>query len=196
MAFKFDKLWDVLQERGISKEQLRVGIKASQTTIVKMGANGNVSLEVIDKICNYLGCSANEIMEHVLDEEPVFKMRGQMKKGSVYLCATPHEVNGEKVCRPVLVLQASYLCTGALTIMTAPFVSRTKIAPPFCVPVVPTKDNGLRNKESGIEPPGCFLAFSQVRYTPLVLLSKKIGELEPEQMAEVDKALKTVFDLH
>lgn len=67
MAFTFNPLWKTLIDRNMTKEDLRLGIKTSPSTIAKMGKNEYVSLDVIDRICNYLDCEISDVIEHVKD---------------------------------------------------------------------------------------------------------------------------------
>ncbi|ALP05123.1 TPA: helix-turn-helix transcriptional regulator [Clostridioides difficile] len=69
MSIKFFKLIDLLNRRGITKEELRLKIGASSTTIAKLSSNKNVSLDVIDKICKALNCQPGDIMEYEDDEK-------------------------------------------------------------------------------------------------------------------------------
>lgn len=69
MSIKFFKLIDLLNRRGITKEELRLKIGASSTTIAKLSSNKNVSLNVIDKICKALDCQPGDIMEYEDDEK-------------------------------------------------------------------------------------------------------------------------------
>jgi len=71
MAFVYDKLWELIEKQGINKEQLRNKIGASQTTIVKMGRNENVSLDIIDRICDVLDCIPKDIIEYVKHDENI-----------------------------------------------------------------------------------------------------------------------------
>jgi DNA-binding Xre family transcriptional regulator len=65
---KFYKLLDLLNRKGISKEELRVAIGASSATISKLSKNENVSMDVIEKICRFLDCQPGELMEYIPDE--------------------------------------------------------------------------------------------------------------------------------
>ena len=69
MSIKFFKLIDLLNRRGITKEELRLKIGASSTTIAKLSSNKNVSLDVIDKICKALDCQPGDIMAYEDDEK-------------------------------------------------------------------------------------------------------------------------------
>jgi DNA-binding Xre family transcriptional regulator len=68
MPFTYNNLWKLLIDKGMTKEDLRIKIKASPTTIASMGKNHNVSLNVIDRICQILNCEPSDIMEYVKDK--------------------------------------------------------------------------------------------------------------------------------
>lgn len=65
IAFKYNKLWHLLLDKGMTKEDLRQAIGASSSTIAKMSKNENVSLDIIDKICDILNCNMEDIIERV-----------------------------------------------------------------------------------------------------------------------------------
>ncbi len=67
MSIKFYKLLDLMNRRGISKEELRTAISSSSATIAKISKNEHVSLEVIEKICKALKCQPGDIMEYIDD---------------------------------------------------------------------------------------------------------------------------------
>lgn len=63
MRISYNKLFKLLIDRKMKKKELceKAGISAS--TIVKMGHNEPVSVELIGKICLALDCTANDILE-------------------------------------------------------------------------------------------------------------------------------------
>lgn len=63
----FNKLNVLMKKRKISKEKLRIGIGVSSATSSRLFKNGDVSMEVIAKICHYLGCQPGDIIEYVKD---------------------------------------------------------------------------------------------------------------------------------
>jgi len=65
MSFKYNKLWHILLDKGMTKEDLRKAIGASSSTIAKMSKDENVSMDVIDKICSLLNCRLEDIVEHI-----------------------------------------------------------------------------------------------------------------------------------
>ncbi len=64
MAFTYTKLWKLLIDLNLTKEELRIKANMSPTTIASMGKNKPVSLDVIDRICNALECKPMDIMEY------------------------------------------------------------------------------------------------------------------------------------
>jgi DNA-binding Xre family transcriptional regulator len=69
MGFSYKRLWKMLIDREMKRQELRRILGISGNTIAKMGREEMVSLEVLDKICNYLNCSIEEIIEHIPDQE-------------------------------------------------------------------------------------------------------------------------------
>lgn len=68
MGFSFRPLWIKLAEKEMNREQLRIGIGVSSSTIAKMGKNEFVSMDVLDKLCTYLDCEIGDVIEHVVEE--------------------------------------------------------------------------------------------------------------------------------
>ena len=65
MSFSFNPLWKLLIDRGMTRENLRVALKLSPSTMAKMGKGENVSMDVLNKICNYLHVKLEDIVEHI-----------------------------------------------------------------------------------------------------------------------------------
>ena len=63
MAFSYNKLWKILIDRNMTKEQLRLMTKASPTTIAAMGKGEGISPKVLERICNALHVQPGDIME-------------------------------------------------------------------------------------------------------------------------------------
>nr|WP_283593061.1 helix-turn-helix transcriptional regulator [Limosilactobacillus galli] len=69
IGFSYNKLWKLLIDRGMKKKDLQQASGISAASIAKLGRNGNVTTEVLLKICIALNCDINEIMEIVKDGE-------------------------------------------------------------------------------------------------------------------------------
>lgn len=65
----YKKLWKLLIDRNMRKEDLRQQAKLSAGTIAKLGKDGNVTTEVLAKICDVLSCDIGDVCEIVKQEE-------------------------------------------------------------------------------------------------------------------------------
>ena len=71
MSMNYKKLWKLLIDRDLKKKDLREMAGLSSNVIAKMGKGGDVSTEVLRKICNALNCTLDEIVEIVPDNDEV-----------------------------------------------------------------------------------------------------------------------------
>lgn len=62
MAVDYSNLWKLLIDKRINKTQLRERAHLSTNAIAKLGKNEAVSLETLQKICNALSCSIEDIL--------------------------------------------------------------------------------------------------------------------------------------
>lgn len=67
MPLTFKPLWKLLIDRDMTKEDLRVATGLSAATIAKMGKNGNVTTDVLDRVCSALECDIKDILESTDD---------------------------------------------------------------------------------------------------------------------------------
>lgn len=63
----YNKLFEYMKEKNISKSDLSNAIGMSSATMAKLSKNETVSLQVIYNICVFLGCQPGDIMEIVGD---------------------------------------------------------------------------------------------------------------------------------
>ncbi len=59
----FDPLWRTLEEKGISKTELRVMADFSTATLAKLSKNESITLETVEKICIALDCGIEDVVE-------------------------------------------------------------------------------------------------------------------------------------
>lgn len=64
MAFTYKPLWKTLIDKDMTKKALMQATGISKSTMDKMGRGELVSLEVIDRICNYFECNIADVVEH------------------------------------------------------------------------------------------------------------------------------------
>lgn len=63
MHFRYNKLWKLLIDRGWKKKYLRERRGISSASIAKLGKDGNVTTEVLLKICKALDYNFSDSME-------------------------------------------------------------------------------------------------------------------------------------
>lgn len=69
MAFKYDKLFDLLKERGITTYKIRKDNLISQAALTKMkSGTGNIDTRTLERLCGVLHCQPGDIMEYVEDD--------------------------------------------------------------------------------------------------------------------------------
>lgn len=69
MAVSYKKLFKMLIDRDMKKKDLRALTGISGNTITKLANNENVTMEVIEKICLGMGCTIDEVVEFVPDDQ-------------------------------------------------------------------------------------------------------------------------------
>ncbi|KAB1951012.1 MULTISPECIES: helix-turn-helix domain-containing protein [Lactobacillaceae] len=65
LSISYNKLWKLLIDRGMKKKDLQQASGVSAASIAKLGRNGNVTIEVLLKVCKALDCDISDIMEIV-----------------------------------------------------------------------------------------------------------------------------------
>lgn len=63
MSVSHKKLWHLLLDRDMKKKDLAKVSGISPYTINKLNSDGNVTVEVIEKICLALDCKVDDILE-------------------------------------------------------------------------------------------------------------------------------------
>lgn len=69
MPLVYNKLWKMLIDKGINKNQLHEMTGLSTSTITKLVNGENVNTEVLEKICKVLNCQIGDIVEIVEDSK-------------------------------------------------------------------------------------------------------------------------------
>ena len=64
MAFSYKPLWKLLIDKEMTKKALMEKTHISKSTMDKMARNENVSLDVIERICDCLHCKVEEVIEY------------------------------------------------------------------------------------------------------------------------------------
>jgi len=69
MSISYNKLWKLLIDKGMKKQDLQQLSGISTTSIAKLGKGENITTGVLLKICRALNCDIADIMEVTPDEE-------------------------------------------------------------------------------------------------------------------------------
>lgn len=65
MAVTYKKLFKLLIDRDLKKQDLAEKAQISSATISKMAAGDNVTMEVVEKVCRALDVKVDDILEFV-----------------------------------------------------------------------------------------------------------------------------------
>lgn len=65
--FSYNRLWKLLIDRDIKKQELQKMSHVSAASIAKMGRCENVTTDVLLRICNALDCNIEDIMERIVE---------------------------------------------------------------------------------------------------------------------------------
>lgn len=69
MAISYNGLWKLLIDKEMYKKDLREKLGISSATLAKMGKGETVSMEVLQKICEYMDCDIGDIVSFRKKEE-------------------------------------------------------------------------------------------------------------------------------
>lgn len=69
MGFDYSKLWKILEDRKMYREDLRIEAGMSSATLAKLGKNQLVSMDVLGRICQVLACDIGDIVSYVEDKQ-------------------------------------------------------------------------------------------------------------------------------
>ena len=63
----FDKLWITMEEKGVSTYKLREECGIDSKTVRRLKANDNIETKTLNKLCAFLDCKIEDIMEFTND---------------------------------------------------------------------------------------------------------------------------------
>lgn len=79
-VISYNNLFKLLIDKGIKKTELAQMADISQTTLAKLSKNQYVSMDVLVRICDCLGCSFDAIVEIVHIKEIDNKSGGETRE--------------------------------------------------------------------------------------------------------------------
>lgn len=65
IAFTYKPLWKKLIDKDMTKKEFMQKTGISKSTVDKMGRGELISLDIIDRICNYFDCKVEDVIEHI-----------------------------------------------------------------------------------------------------------------------------------
>lgn len=68
LSISYNKLWKLLIDRGMKKKELQKASGISASSIAKLGRNGNVTTDVLLKICIALDCDFSDVQQIQIKE--------------------------------------------------------------------------------------------------------------------------------
>lgn len=71
MSITYKKLWKLLIDRNLKKQDLQKMSGISYSSIAKLGRNENVNTDLLLRICSALQCNISDIME--IEESTEYK---------------------------------------------------------------------------------------------------------------------------
>lgn len=69
MRISYNKLWKLLIDKNMTKMELKDAAGISAASIAKLGKGGNITTDVLLKICETLSCHIEDILETIDDQE-------------------------------------------------------------------------------------------------------------------------------
>lgn len=69
MHISYNKLWKLLIDKGMNKQDLGKIANISPASIAKLGKGANVTTDVLLKICEALNCNLEDIIETVKEND-------------------------------------------------------------------------------------------------------------------------------
>ncbi|MGN8806312.1 MULTISPECIES: helix-turn-helix domain-containing protein [unclassified Blautia] len=69
MQLSYKKLWKMLIDQDMSKQDLREKAGISSASMAKLGKGENITTDVLLKICKTMNCKVEDIIETISDDE-------------------------------------------------------------------------------------------------------------------------------
>ncbi|WP_074018096.1 helix-turn-helix domain-containing protein [Massilibacterium senegalense] len=68
LKISYNRLWKLLIDRNMNKQDLKNVAKVSSASIAKLGKGENITTDVLLKICTALECDISDIMEIIKED--------------------------------------------------------------------------------------------------------------------------------
>lgn len=80
MKIDYSKLFEKLKIEKITQKEFKEKANINSSTMNKMLHNGNVTTEIICRICDYFHCMPDEFMQFIPDEDYTVKIEERRQK--------------------------------------------------------------------------------------------------------------------
>lgn len=67
--FNYNKLWETMEKKGITKYRLTMEYNISKSLLHRMKKNESVSMNTLDNLCNILDCEIEDVVTHYKGSE-------------------------------------------------------------------------------------------------------------------------------
>lgn len=67
--FNYNKLWETMEKKGITKYRLNVEHNISKSLLHRMRKNESVSMNTLDNLCNILDCEIEDVVTHYREDK-------------------------------------------------------------------------------------------------------------------------------
>lgn len=68
LKITYNKLWKMLIDKNMNKQDLREAAGISSASIAKLGKGDNITTDILLKICEAMDCKLEDIMETLKEE--------------------------------------------------------------------------------------------------------------------------------
>lgn len=183
VSFTYQPLWDMLEDKGISKMEFAKQIDISSTTLAKLSKNEPITLSTIDKICNKYHCKIEDIVRHIqdVDTENIDSM-DMLRVGTIIQIdsfnddSTPSLVRN----RPFVVVN-----THLTTYYIAPVISSPRRF--FALRITFANSTNMRR--------GAWIDFSRTMPLPTNAIVKVISQLDSNCIEAINKLFTTSAEI-
>ncbi len=69
MAFSYNNLWKVLEDKNMTKEDLKQATGMSSATIAKLAKNETINMKSLEKICDVLECDVEDVIKFIPEDK-------------------------------------------------------------------------------------------------------------------------------
>ena len=65
MTFCYDPFWKLVKSQNMTKMDVMEELDITSSTLARLSKNENVSMRILDKICNKFDCDVKDVIEHI-----------------------------------------------------------------------------------------------------------------------------------